>query len=1245
MASLNRGVLDWRSFRSVALWISLALGARALPENPSVTHGQVQISNPAAGILHLLQSTPQAIVNWNSFNIRPDEVVRFLQPDAWSVILNRVVGIDPSMLQGTLQANGRVFLVNPNGILFGPNAHIDVGSFMATTLALSDRDFLEGNYSLAQSPDHPLTAIVNQGHLEVAEGGFLVLAAPLIHNQGLVVARGGEVRLGASTHTTFSVDGSGRVQFAVPDGFRPDFSAQGNGGTVLMAPGQMTDLLSQVVQHPGVLEAGQLQGPAVVGGEGLLVQSGTIEVGSGMAELNSSGATVTTGGSRILANADQGRAGTALVLSAGTTLHAGVVEARGLGAAEGGFIEVSGREVGLHGPVRVDAQSGRHGSFLLDPGNLTLVDSAPGSLNTSLPTITNSTGGSGSHTVSTAAIGSFGNVVLEATNDVNYVATTGFSATTTDLHISAGNNLNFSGTNLDISVGSLNITAGGQASFTSTQDMNLILGGGGTGNLTVQAGSIAINAGDNLFINSSNDLRLTATAGNVRIDYDADSTMIAGNITLEASNGSIILDSTLDQPFTFNSVGTTRLLAGQDITIHLGSSQTGQQTQDLNLLTTDAVFDANRDLSIRVNDITGFANVDFQAGRNLTLRNDNGGSNFTLNANNVTMSAGNDLQITAVKDIALSSLSDMRLTAGNNLIATADDIFSSNALQSTEMRATSGNLTIQNHQNGAHSGINSPLGNIQLSAGNQLTIATNGTSDFRIDSQNTVELTAQDIVLDLGRGAGSGQAGFLAVTPDFVLDATQTVTVNASFFNNGNLGNTVIRGQDIRFANGDSAADLTLSHDTLAINATNDLIFDVAGELLVNTVSDLQVQVGDQFTSTSTGNQSWTVAGEGNLSAGNISINSDQQFALTAMGDVLMASSGDLNISSRFQGAVSSANTVIEAPSGSITFNTRNDEPFILGTPVLGSTASVAAGIDLTVSLGSSQSGQQSQDLLLESDTTLTAGRDVLLSLNDVDGRSGGGFSIQAGRDVILQSDNGGRNATLLSSGPLDIQAGNNITLNANQSTLSMLDVRATQVQMTAGNNILLNANSGVNVEGPGGLNLTASNGNLTVQSGATSGASQLVTDVSSDLTLRAGNNLLIATNNTEDFRIQGDASLSAGGNLTINLGRGAGSGAVDLVAGGPALVLSASGDVSVNTTRVLDEFFGLNLTMSGQNLRLGSSNANTGGLNISVDQIDLQAVSDIVFSVTGPLPLQSQQSINLAAGGNISVTSSGAQS
>ena len=142
----------WLSFFFLflfSLFIFSFSSVYASPEGGSVEAGQAAI-NQSGGTTTIQQLTNNVIINWNSFNIGAGQIVQFLQPSALSAALNRVVGADPSAILGELKSNGMVFLINPNGILFGQGAQIDTGSFIASTLNITNEDFLSGDYTFNQ---------------------------------------------------------------------------------------------------------------------------------------------------------------------------------------------------------------------------------------------------------------------------------------------------------------------------------------------------------------------------------------------------------------------------------------------------------------------------------------------------------------------------------------------------------------------------------------------------------------------------------------------------------------------------------------------------------------------------------------------------------------------------------------------------------------------------------------------------------------------------------------------------------------------------------------------------------------------------------------------------------------------------------------------------------------------------------------------------------------------------------------
>jgi filamentous hemagglutinin family protein len=154
----------------------------------------------------------RAVINWQTFNVSRNETVAFAQPSANSLLLNRVTGAK-STIDGNITANGRIFIVNTRGIVFGPTAQVNVGSLVAMTADTSPDAFLQGNPAF-RGTSPAASTIVNQGTITAAAGGNVLLLAPGVVNQGTIRANGGKIVL--ATGRAFLVDlfGDGLVQVA-----------------------------------------------------------------------------------------------------------------------------------------------------------------------------------------------------------------------------------------------------------------------------------------------------------------------------------------------------------------------------------------------------------------------------------------------------------------------------------------------------------------------------------------------------------------------------------------------------------------------------------------------------------------------------------------------------------------------------------------------------------------------------------------------------------------------------------------------------------------------------------------------------------------------------------------------------------------------------------------------------------------------------------------------------------------------
>ncbi len=180
----------------------------ALPEKGEVAAGQADFHSSEGRSLKVTASD-KAIINYHKFNIGEGEYVEFIQPSVKSCVLNRVTGKNQSRILGKLSSNGRVFLVNPSGIYFGPKANVNTGSFLASTLNIRDEDFLNDKYHFFLEPGAEKAQIINEGTIAASPEGFVAFFAPVIQNHGTILAKAEKVILAAAERITLDLAGDG----------------------------------------------------------------------------------------------------------------------------------------------------------------------------------------------------------------------------------------------------------------------------------------------------------------------------------------------------------------------------------------------------------------------------------------------------------------------------------------------------------------------------------------------------------------------------------------------------------------------------------------------------------------------------------------------------------------------------------------------------------------------------------------------------------------------------------------------------------------------------------------------------------------------------------------------------------------------------------------------------------------------------------------------------------------------------
>ena len=522
--------LAYSSVSCLALAVALAAGGSAsaqtaLPKGGVVSSGGAIIGAPADNALTINQTSARAVIDWRSFSIGQGATVTFQQPDAQSAVLNRVNGSAPTSIAGALNANGQVYIVNPNGIAITQTGAVKVGGgFVGSTLGISNNDFQTGRLHFtgvgASAP------VSNAGTIVTAPGGIVGLLGGSVSNSGTISAPLGRIAVGSGEQATLDLNGDGFLQVAVPTpggGVNISGKVKAAGGRVEIKAAAAAQAARDVVNISGTVSASSAhrQGGVIVidGGGGATTVTGVVTARAKSATggaIAIGGQTVKLKGARIDASGATGGgtiaiggglrgaqapglsansvhtsadAATTLKTDAGKRGHGGLITLWGEATAtfagkasarggaqggDGGVIETSTHGLlTLTGTVDASARKGVSGQWLLDPADVTIVS------------------GSGTDANESAASGT-------------WTPTSG-SATST-IYVANINSVLAAGTSVTI------------------QTTNSGTSGGGLGNITLNAGAnISTSTGANLTLNAANTISLSGSV-----------TLASGTLTLSA---------------------------------------------------------------------------------------------------------------------------------------------------------------------------------------------------------------------------------------------------------------------------------------------------------------------------------------------------------------------------------------------------------------------------------------------------------------------------------------------------------------------------------------------------------------------------------------------------------------------------------------------------------------------------------------------------------------------------------------
>ena len=499
-----------------AAWAGVA--NTALPTGANITQGSAQISQNNNS-LNINQNSQNLSTNWNTFNIGKDATVNFNQPNQSSIAVNRVLDNNASQIMGNLNANGQVFLLNPNGVIFSKTAQVNVGGLVASTLNLSDSDIAQGKFTLKNNGN--AGSVENYGSI-IANGGVVALIAPTVKNHGTIQAHNGTVHLTAADQVTLQLQDGSLVEYQIDLGTLQGLvenggAIQADNGAVYLTAQAKNSLSKAVVNHTGIIEANRL-------------------------EKNAKGEIILLGD-----------------MQTGTTTVSGVLKAEGKNGQDGGFIETSAANIQIQDSTKVStlSDSGKTGEWLIDPFNVTISNQAQAGNNNVANTFTpsqndsiinvgtlNSALASNNITVTTAGAGTqAGNINVNA--DVTWSANTALTLRAdNDIHINA----NITATNNN---GKLNLQYG---QTTSNINANYYLNNGAKVNL--KAGqNFSTQKGANAPINYTVITDLGAAGSTTRTDLQGMSGDLLWNYVLGADINAATT-SGWNAGLGFNPIGT-----------------------------------------------------------------------------------------------------------------------------------------------------------------------------------------------------------------------------------------------------------------------------------------------------------------------------------------------------------------------------------------------------------------------------------------------------------------------------------------------------------------------------------------------------------------------------------------------------------------------------------------------------------------------------------------------------------------
>ena len=359
----------------------------ANPSGGTVTGGSATISGEGSSHVIIDQTSDRAFIEWQDFSVGSNEQVSFQHGHAGAITANKVIGTNPSEILGRIQADGQIFIINGNGVIFGESSVIDAAGLLATTHNLDMADFMAGTDPLDLSGG--TEAIINNGNIAIREGGFAALLAPHFINNGIISARLGKVTIGASEAVSVDFFGDGLLSFTSNAGVTSDTAPDGqalieqlgtvsaDGGIVTMTAKAASNLINQSINLEGVTQAQTVamqEGRIILSADGgvTIEDTATLDASGGNGAITISASGISQGGTITAAGTDE--AGSITLTAAKSLSLAGTTDASST-TGDGGSITFTANKIIETSDARTSAAGATAGGRITVTGELGIMSS------------------------------------------------------------------------------------------------------------------------------------------------------------------------------------------------------------------------------------------------------------------------------------------------------------------------------------------------------------------------------------------------------------------------------------------------------------------------------------------------------------------------------------------------------------------------------------------------------------------------------------------------------------------------------------------------------------------------------------------------------------------------------------------------------------------------------------------------------------------------------------------------------